>query len=104
MGEKENIVDEYVSAQEKIPDNKVEATITKEDAYDFKEEEDEDFGGSFRSLKTERRKSNTLRESQFAVERRGKKRGSQVQDEDQDDSHSKGHPTEKGIYTIIRNI
>ncbi|CAL4066385.1 unnamed protein product [Meganyctiphanes norvegica] len=110
--EKENIVDdECISVQslhsENILDNKVEGTNTKEDAYDFKEEEDEDFGSSFRSLKTERLKSNTLRESQFSVERRGKKRGSRLQEEEHDlspvDTQNKGQPTEKEFVSTLLN-
>ncbi|XP_064113125.1 histone acetyltransferase KAT6A-like isoform X2 [Macrobrachium nipponense] len=50
---------------------------SKEDAYVFKEEEEHDFEPSFRSLKSERRKSLTLKENQFALDsQREKKKGS----------------------------
>ena len=49
---------------------------SKEDAYVFKDEEDNDFEPSFRSLKSERRKSLTLKENQSSGEgQREKKKG-----------------------------
>lgn len=47
----------------------------KEDAYVFKEEEEEDFEPSFRSLKKGRRKSHALKETQCSQEKRRVKRG-----------------------------
>lgn len=47
----------------------------KEDAYVFKEEEEEDFEPSFRSLKKGRRKSHALKETQCSLEKRRVKRG-----------------------------
>lgn len=47
----------------------------KEDAYVFKEEEEEDFEPSFRSLKKGRRKSHALKETQCSQEKRRVKHG-----------------------------
>ena len=46
------------------------AMPSKEDAYVFKEEEEEDFEPSFRSLKKGRRKSHALKETQCSQEKR----------------------------------
>lgn len=51
------------------------AMAAKEDAYVFKEEEEEDFEPSFRSLKKGRRKSHALKETQCSQEKRKVKRG-----------------------------
>lgn len=47
----------------------------KEDAYVFKEEEEEDFEPSFRSLKKGRRKTHALKETQCSQEKRRVKHG-----------------------------
>lgn len=51
-------------------DGKILAIASKEDAYVFKEEEEEDFEPSFRSLKKGRRKSHALKETQCSQEKR----------------------------------
>ncbi len=51
-------------------EGKILAIAAKEDAYVFKEEEEEDFEPSFRSLKKGRRKSHALKETQCSQEKR----------------------------------
>lgn len=69
------------STQSKI-EEKIMALPSKEDAYVFKEEEDNDFEPNFRSLKSGRRKSHTLKETQYSTDRRRAKRTGQVHNEE----------------------
>ncbi|KAK7074863.1 Histone acetyltransferase kat6b [Halocaridina rubra] len=88
---------------------------SREDAYVFKDEEDNDFEPSFRSLKSERRKSLTLKENQIAVEGFKEKRNGHSHAERKlsveecghkdDYDTGKDHNNRKGILdsTVIRN-
>lgn len=75
----------------------------KEDAYVFKEEEEEDFEPSFRSLKKGRRKSHALKETQCSQEKRRVKHGvhsdeerRKVSDKQTPEEKSAGDKNEKG--------
>ncbi|XP_045599275.1 uncharacterized protein [Procambarus clarkii] len=70
-----------ISSPSNIDEMKVPVS-PKEDAYVFKEEEENEFDSNFRSLKSGRRKSQTLKETQCSSERRRAKRAGHAQNEE----------------------